>query len=157
MTASGRVEVAASTAAVWSVLTDLDALAELAEEFTGHRWRRGTEVAVGARFDGANSHGGKRWRTRCTVVEVVPERRFAFEVATTAVPLRLSRWEYSLTPTEHGCLVVETSRDLRRPWVRLLTERISGVPDRERRNQANIERTLGRLRDRLGAPDTGRR
>src|ERR671938_268524 len=96
--ASVTVSVDASPDAVYSLITDLASLAELAEETAAMRWTKGTRAAPGAVFRGTNRNGIRRWTTTCTVTEAEPGRRFAFDVRHTVVPI--SRWEYDIVPTD---------------------------------------------------------
>jgi hypothetical protein len=144
--ARASVEVAADAAAVYALITDLDTLAELAEETTRMRWVDGGAARAGAVFRGSNRNGWRRWTTTCTVTDAEPGRRFAFDVQHTVVPI--SRWQYDITPTAEGCTVTESTWDRRPAWFRGIAGLATGVPDRSTANTAHIEATLRRLKSR---------
>jgi hypothetical protein len=144
--ARASVEVAADAAAVYALITDLDTLAELAEETTRMRWVDGGAARAGAVFRGSNRNGWRRWTTTCTVTDAEPGRRFAFDVTHTGVPI--SRWAYEITPTEDGCEVTESTWDRRPGWFRPLAKLATGVDDRGGTNAQHIEATLRRLKSR---------
>jgi hypothetical protein len=79
--ATGSTEIAAAPEAVYVLITDLQVLAELAEETAVMRWHKGEKAAPGAVFKGTNRNGWRRWTTTCTVTDAEPGRRFAFLVS----------------------------------------------------------------------------
>ncbi|MFC5285625.1 SRPBCC family protein [Actinokineospora guangxiensis] len=142
--AQGQIAVSASAARVYELVSDLPAMARMAEEFAGGRWLgRDTIARVGARFRGSNRRGVRFWTTVATVTAAAPDK-FAFRVSSMGLPV--SEWAYEITPTESGCRVVESAWDLRPGWFRPLTVLATGVTDRKARNQANIATTLARLK-----------
>ena len=144
-TARAQVEVKASPERVYALVSDLPAMASVAEEFQGGRWLGGaTGPEVGARFRGRNQRGWRRWSTTSVVTHASGER-FAFEV-TSLFNLPVSRWQYDIEATAQGCLLVESTWDLRPAWFRPMTMLATGVTDRGSENQRNIEATLLRLR-----------
>jgi len=73
------VQVQAPPEAVWRLVTDITRMGEWSPQCRGGRWiggRRGP--VVGARFLGFNRQGWVWWATTNKVVEVEPERVFAF-------------------------------------------------------------------------------
>ncbi|MBP2179891.1 SRPBCC family protein [Amycolatopsis magusensis] len=149
--AKGRIEVNASPQRVYELLSDLGVLAELAEEYSGHRWLDGADKAVvGARFKGSNRRGFRRWSTTSEITDAWAGRRFAFEV-TSVAGLPVSRWQYDITATETGCVVTESTWERRPGWLKLPTSAVTGVFQRDEQNQRNIEATLRRLKTRAEA------
>jgi uncharacterized protein YndB with AHSA1/START domain len=144
------VEIAAAPAAVFSLITDLGTLAELAEETTAMRWTKGSAVAPGSVFRGANRNGWHRWTTTCTVTDAEPGSRFAFEVRHPP-GLPIARWQYDIEATPGGCTVTETTWDQRPGWFAKVAVLATGVSDRAAANGANIEATLRRLKARAEA------
>ena len=144
--ATVSVKVAADPSAVYALITDLDTMAQLAEETAAMRWAKGTAAAVGAVFKGTNRNGWRRWTTTCTVTDAEPGRRFAFDVTHTVVPI--SRWEYALEATDEGCIVTESTWDRRPGWFKAPAGLFTGVPKRAEANTAHIEATLRRLKAR---------
>jgi Polyketide cyclase / dehydrase and lipid transport len=145
--ASATVEVAAAPEVVYRLVSDLSSLAELAEETSALRWRKGASAAApGAVFKGTNRIGWRRWSTTCTVTDADPGRRFAFDVTHTVVPV--ARWQYDIAPTDGGCTVTESTWDRRPKWFEVLSRPATGVSDRVTVNTSNIQATLQRLKAR---------
>lgn len=137
-------EVAASPERVWGLLSDVTRMGEWSPETVGCRWLRGaTGPEVGARFKGSNRHGWRRRSTLCTVTDADPGGRFAFEVTAARIPV--ARWEYSIEPSERGCLVTERWVDRRSRAVAALIGPLAGVRDRPTHNRAQMAETLERL------------
>lgn len=142
--ARAQVDVRAPAERVYALVSDLRALADVAEEYSGGRWLAPADgPAVGARFVGANRRGRRAWRTVSAVTDAGPTR-FAFDVSAFGLPV--SRWQYDVEPTADGCRVTESTWDRRPSWFRPLTVLATGVRDRDAGNQRNIERTLARLK-----------
>lgn len=95
------VEIDANPDLVYGLITDLPTLASLAEEVVAMQLRKGDDVRKGAVFVGRNENGGRRWTTTCTVTDADPGRVFAFDVRSGIIPI--SRWQYGIVATEHGC------------------------------------------------------
>jgi uncharacterized protein YndB with AHSA1/START domain len=145
-TAEGTIDIDASPELVYELVTEVTALPEWAAETERCSWVGGaTAAAVGARFRGHNRHQGRRWSTTCTVTSADPGRRFGFDVS--VMGIRTARWEYEIEPAGGGSRVVESTRRLVPRLPANLTNRLLGVRDRDAHNQANIERTLARLKD----------
>jgi len=153
--ATASVWVARPPEQVWLAVSDPIRYPEWSPENIGAAWRgelRGP--IVGARFRGTNRRGPVRWATTCTVVEVVPERVFAFEVSGAGLPV--SRWAYRLASEAAGTRVTEEWTDRRRgPGGVVL--RVGGglalrVRDRGAHNRAGMEQTLAALKAALEHP-----
>lgn len=151
-TATGTVHVSASPEAVYSLITDLAALADCAEETVEMQWRNGDCARPGAVFSGANRNGSKKWTTTCTVTDAEPGRTFAFNVRSAIIPV--ARWAYEITPAAGGCQVTESTWDRRPRWIRGITGHITGVKDRTTANTEHIQLTLNRLKQRAEQPGT---
>lgn len=154
MTVSRSVEVAAPPAAVYDLITDLDVLAELADEAYAMRWTKGDRVAVGNVFRGSNRNGRRRWTTTCTVTEAQPGHAFAFDVVHPVPRIPISQWRYEIEQTPTGSRVTESTEDRRPGWFRKPAQLFTGVSDRTGGNGRNIETTLARLKQRAesGSP-----
>ncbi|REX86600.1 SRPBCC family protein, partial [Mycobacterium tuberculosis] len=120
-----------------------------AEEVVAMQLRKGDDVRKGAVFVGRNENGGRRWTTTCTVTDADPGRVFAFDVRSGIIPI--SRWQYGIVATEHGCRVTESTWDRRPSWFRAVARMATGVKDRASVNTEHIRRTLQRLKDRAEA------
>ncbi|WKX68874.1 SRPBCC family protein [Streptomyces sp. XD-27] len=147
--AAGTVDIRATPAETYRVISDPPTMIRFAEEAHRARWLGGAEApAVGARFRGYNRNGLRRWSTTCRVTDADPGRRFAYEVAA-ALGIPISRWQYDIEPTADGCTVTETTW-LRVPlWFVPVAILVTGVRDRAGTNNANITTTLHRLKAHL--------
>jgi hypothetical protein len=145
-----RTEIEATPEAVWAAVSDVTRMGEWSPECTGGAWRAGgpAEPVVGARFQGHNAKGGRRWSTVCEVVEAESGRAFAWEVSW-GVPI--ARWGFVLTPgaVEGTTVVEQTWQDRRNPVVAWLTETALRTGRRASWNERTMERTLAALKRSL--------
>ncbi|MGB7364132.1 MAG: SRPBCC family protein [Rhodococcus sp. (in: high G+C Gram-positive bacteria)] len=144
--ATGTVTVKAAGNAVYSLLTDLNRLAEFADEAHAMQWKDGASAAPGARFIGRNRNGIHRWSTTCTVTDADPGRVFAFDVHYSPLRIPISHWRYDIEAASSGSSVTERMWDRRPGWFVGIGGLATGVSDRARANTANIRATLERLR-----------
>jgi hypothetical protein len=147
--ATSTVEIQAAPDAVYALLTDLDAMADIAEETAVMRWRKGSSAAPGAVFKGTNRNGWRRWTTRCKITDAEPGRQFAFNVSHTGVPV--ARWQYDIAPANGGCSVTESTWDRRPFWYKLPAGLYTGILNRAGANADHIQATLQRLKTRAEA------
>lgn len=126
-----EVHVDAPPSRVWTFVTDVDLPSRFSSEFQGGEWTDGsTGPALGATFVGRNAHAAVgQWQTTSTIVELEPERVFAWAVGDTDNPS--ASWRFELEPDGDGSRL--------RQWARLgpgpsgLTVAIERMPDREER------------------------
>ncbi len=145
--AASTVEINATPEAIYALITDLDAMSELADETTRMRWVSASAAAApGAKFRGTNRNGWRRWTTTCTVTDAEPGTRFAFNVSHTVVPI--ARWQYDIVAAGPGCTVTESTWDRRPGWFKGPAGLATGTPDRVAANAAHIDATLQRLKAR---------
>lgn len=146
-TASSSIEIAAPPSLVYELVSDVTEVPKWAVETDRNSWLGGADkAAVGAKFRGRNRHKNRRWVTTCVVTDADPGRRFAFRVHVAGVPSAI--WRYDIEPTDGGCRVAESTRRLTPRPVALLVNRFGlGIPDRDKHNQRNIERTLAQLKE----------
>ncbi|GAA3533792.1 SRPBCC family protein [Amycolatopsis ultiminotia] len=143
--ATGRIAVSAPPATVYTLVSDPGRLADVAAEYSRHRWLDGaTGPAVGARFRGTNHRRGRRWTTTVTITAAEEARRYAFDVDFGPVPI--SRWEYLIEPTAEGCVVTESTWERRPGWFRIPALLGTGVWNRAAANHKNIATTLAHLK-----------
>ncbi|GGS17529.1 MULTISPECIES: SRPBCC family protein [Actinokineospora] len=144
-TISRSTAVAADAAAVWALVTDLPRMDRFSPENVGGRWLD-PGPAVGARFRGTNRNGAREWWTRVRVVECDPPRRFTFDVRT-PFGIRVSRWSYEITPTEHGCVLTEHWFRVGSWFIRrVMGPKVTGRQDRPGFNTESIEHTLAAVK-----------
>ena len=151
-TATESITIAADPRAVYALITDLDMLAELADEAVAMRWVSGTSAQPGAVFRGHNRNRWRRWSTTCTVTDADPGRVFAFDVHHTPPRVPVSRWQYDLAASDGGCVVTESTWDRRPGWFRTPAQLATGVRDRAGANAEHIATTLRRLKARAESP-----
>jgi uncharacterized protein YndB with AHSA1/START domain len=139
-----RRRIEAPAAQVWSMISDITRMGEWSPENTGGKWIKGASgPAVGAKFNGTNRNGKKKWSTTSTVVAAEPGERFAFVVD--VGPIAISQWSFDLDDDASGCTVTQTWTDRRGFLARAIGKPASGVSDRTMHNRATMEVTLERL------------
>ena len=144
--------VGVDVSAAWAAVTDIELPTRYSPELQAVVWLDGaTAPAVGARFEGrnANEHLGE-WTTTCTVVEVEPQRRWAWSVGEPGG--EWSTWGFEVDPVRDGVVV--------RQWFRMGPNRsglniaIDAMPEKEGRI---IERRLAEHRAAMEANLAGLR
>ncbi|MGW0040799.1 SRPBCC family protein [Rhodococcus sp. NPDC003348] len=140
------IEVAAAPDRVWDVVTDIAGYNRFSPENTGGRWTGGAPVTVGATFTGTNRHGLMRWKTHCTVVEVIPGQRFSFQSDEPK-----ARWSYLVEPADAGSRITETREIYGTPawYVRLVQRSTLIGRDRDTLMQAGMHDTLAAMKAHL--------
>jgi ribosome-associated toxin RatA of RatAB toxin-antitoxin module len=133
--------VAASPEQVYALVSDLPNMGRFSPENTGGKWVKGASgPALGAKFEGTNALGRKKWKTLATVTSAEPGKQFAFDVV--AAGFKVAGWGFAMEPVEGGTKVTHFWDDHRNPVITKLTGLALGVKDRPSHNQANMERTL---------------
>lgn len=136
--------VAATPEQVYALVSDLCRMGEWSPENTGGKWIKGaTGPAVGAKFEGTNQLGKKKWKTLSTVTVAEPGQAFAFDV--TAAGMKVAGWGFTLQPVDGGTEVTHYWDDHRSAVIAKLTGMAIGVKDRSVHNKANMETTLEQL------------
>jgi uncharacterized protein YndB with AHSA1/START domain len=137
-------EIKASPEALWAMVSDVTRMGEWSPETQSCVWLKGAAgPAPGARFNGHNQNGKKKWDTVSTVVDCDPGRTFSFRAQ--AAGLKIALWTYTFEPTPGGCAVTETWTDERGAFVKWAGKVISGVAERDAHNRTGMEKTLERL------------
>lgn len=98
------IDIAASPAVVWALVSDITLPARFSKEFTGAEWLSEPPHGVGSQFEGHNGRGERTWSTTCTVVAWSPERSFAWAVGDRDLPL--AWWSFALEPLDGGTRLV---------------------------------------------------
>jgi hypothetical protein len=136
--------IAATPDQMYALVSDLCRMGEWSPENTGGKWVKGaTGPAVGAKFEGTNQLGKKKWKTLSTVAIAEPAREFAFDV--TAAGMKVARWGYRLEAVDGGTKVTQYWDDHRNAVIAKMTGLALGVKDRAVHNTAGMEQTLDRL------------
>jgi hypothetical protein len=115
----------------WELVTDIGLPAHCSSELQAAEWLGDADsVAVGARFQGRNSHEALGdWATVCEVIEVEDERRWVYNVA--GLEGVSATWAFEVEPVSDGVLI--------RQWARMgpgpsgLTPAIAARPEMEAR------------------------
>lgn len=139
----GSIEIAASSAAVWAIISDLKRMGEWSPQC-----RKmvvfGGEVRQGTRTLNLNGQGRLRWPTNAKVIAFEPEKKLAFRIVENRTV-----WTYELEPTATGTRVIE-SRTAPRGVTGIsnfLVEKVlGGVPEFEAALGRGIGRTLERIK-----------
>lgn len=141
------IEMHASPAAVYDLVSDVRRMGEWSPECHSCKWIGSTTTPrVGARFKGNNRRGLARWSTKPRVVVADPGREFAF--VTGHLGRDMTRWSYRFETTSGGTKVTESFEMLRNmPWYFRLADRLlMGVQDRKADLETNMTETLQRLK-----------
>lgn len=147
--------IRATASDLWPHISDIGLPARFSTEFQGAEWLDGaTGPAIGAEFRGTNENPMLgRWQVTCRIVELEPERVFAWEVQ--GDDARISLWRFTLDPVDDGAATRVTQWCVLGPGRSGLTMAIDKMPDREhdiiRRRlddlSANMARNLDGLAD----------
>jgi uncharacterized protein YndB with AHSA1/START domain len=98
------IDVAASPAKVWSLVTDLPRMSRWSPQVL-RTIVRGGPVQLGTRAFNINHRGPLVWPTRTKVVTFEPHREFAFRIKE-----NFTIWSFTLEPTETGTRVTQRRR-----------------------------------------------
>ena len=150
-TREARLHVSAPPEVVYDLVSDVTRMGEWSPECVSCEWTDGaTGPAVGARFRGTNRHGLARWSNKPRVVVADRGREFAF-ISTDPFGRDMTKWSYRFEAVDDGTDVVESFElldDL--PLYLRLTDRfVMKVKDRAADLEANMERTLAKLKATL--------
>ncbi len=109
------VDLAATPAQVWAVLSDPTRVGEWSHECHSVSWVDGhSQAVVGARFRGNNRAGALRWSRTCTIIELEPERLLVYRTSG-GVPPDSTEWRFRLEPLAGGSRITQSYRILRFP------------------------------------------
>lgn len=100
---TARIDVAASPAAVWSIVSDVRRTGEWSPEC--RRVLPLGRVRAGTLFVGLNRRARVRWATLSRVIAYAPEQEIGWRVLTNR-----AEWRYELRPEGAGTSVVQTRR-----------------------------------------------
>jgi hypothetical protein len=154
MELSDSIEITASAAAAFEVVSHLEDMGRFSPENTGGEWRGGGGPALGARFKGTNQRGEddeiRHWSTTATVTAYDPPHRFAFRVS--FGPFKVSTWTYEIEPTATGIVLTERWVDERGRLLRWDAAR-GGADDREEFTAVSLRTTLEAIKALLEGGD----
>ncbi|MBT3247154.1 MAG: SRPBCC family protein [Actinobacteria bacterium] len=146
-----EVDIAAKSADIWPMVSDINLPARFSDEFQGAEWLD-DEPAVGARFTGRNKRDDLgEWEITCTLVAYEPERVFAWNPGDPENPA--AQWRFEVTPLLGGTRLRFSM--VLGPGPSGLTAAIEAMPDKEaaiiasrqKGQAANMRRTIEGIRD----------
>ena len=145
-----EIDVDVPVSEVFAAVSDPRNYGRWSPEASGADLPTANPLRTGDRFTG-HSRLWVPWNGHCTVVDVVPEQRFSFEVRVLGV--RAARWTYETRATATGTHVTEIWDDLRtgvtgtliKPSGLLVGRGISA----RKRNAVTMAETLRRLKSDL--------
>ena len=148
------IDIAASPAVVYAVVTDVTRIGQRSPECYHAEWLDGADGAtVGARFRGSNRIGPLKWKTSCTVTAAEPGREFAFSVIG-GNGREQTRWRYAIEATDAGARLTESFQFVWCP----LAARLAELPfPRDRQLQRGIRRTVEAIKVAAEATPAGMR
>ncbi|QGG40798.1 SRPBCC family protein [Aeromicrobium yanjiei] len=98
----GTIDIDASPATVWAVVSDLRRMGERSPQCR-RMFVLGKEIGLGTRTFNINRQGWKRWPTNAKVVAFEPERKIAFQILENR-----TIWTFELEPTATGTRLTES-------------------------------------------------
>jgi hypothetical protein len=131
-----EIDIAASAAQLWPIITDLNMPAKFSTEFRGARWAEdSTGPAIGASFIGSNVHTAiGQWEVPCFVHRCVEPREFGWVTSNPDNPG--AQWVFTLTETgstEGGPVTGLRYSLIIGPGPSGLTPAIKNMPEKEPR------------------------
>ncbi len=138
------IEIAASPAAVWEVVSDVRRMPEFSPELR-KVWVLGRDTGAGARFVGLNRRGVVAWPTISTVVRWEPHRAIAWRTRESG-----ATWLYELRPAGGGTRL--TGRRILPRFTRgtaLLGPVLGGAAGHDTELAAGIRTTVERMKARI--------
>ena len=138
------IDILATPAAVWSVVSDLRRMTEwspelLFQKFTGDR------IGQGTRSVNLNKRKGFVWPTASKVTVFEPDERISFYVYGAA-----AQWTYEIEPTATGCRLTER-RDLKGAKRAVLSKAtaslaLGGIEEHDVELIEGMNKTLARIK-----------
>jgi hypothetical protein len=145
MRGSVTVQMTASPAVVWDLVSDVTRIGEFSPETFEARWTRGsTGPEVGAWFKGhvrRNGIGPVYW-TLCRVTECTPGEDFGFVVVMNGTDL--NHWRYRLREVDGGTEVTESFELPAKGFLKLYWALLGRL--RGRTNERGMRQTLERIK-----------
>jgi hypothetical protein len=140
-TGSTSVDVAATAADAWALVSDVTRIGEFSPECRRAEWTVGESIAVGNRFRGFNQNGDYHWDVECEIVDAVDESSFTY-----VVPPGFehgTRWSFAVETHGERCRITQS---FEAPMLGLPDVYPSEIDGRCAGLQAAIEKTLGRIK-----------
>ncbi|CAI8348071.1 MAG: Uncharacterised protein [Acidimicrobiales bacterium AG-410-I20] len=146
-----EIDIDASPAEVWTLVSDINLPARFSDEFQGAEWID-AEPGIGAKFAGRNKNENMgEWEVVCTIVDYAPEEVFAWHASDVENPA--AQWRFEIESGEDSTLLRFIM--VLGPGPSGLTAVIEKMPDMESRlirgrqkgQKENMSRTVEGIRD----------
>ncbi|MFC5731251.1 MULTISPECIES: SRPBCC family protein [Nocardioides] len=138
------IEIAAPPAKVWSLVSDIPAMARWSPQVVRSKVKGGA-VREGARFTNVNRDKLLFWPTNGKVVRFVPEREIAFRIKENKTV-----WSFRLEPTDTGGTRVVQRREapdgVSEISTRLVNVALGGQEEFTRKLREGMRQTLERIK-----------
>lgn len=141
-TKNASIEIDASPAAVYRLVSDLPRMGEWSPEAVGGEWMNDASGAAGDWFLGHNRAGEREWSRECEIAVAEPGREFTFVVG--GVDANCTTWSYELEPVASGGTVLTE-----RWWFVNLTPALQAATPEQL--AARIDSTQGAIEATLAA------
>ena len=145
---SASIEIDATPAAVWDVVSDLKRMGEWSPQCK-KMIVFGGEVKKGTRTLNINHAGKIHWPTNAKVIEFEPDKKIAFRIVENRTV-----WSYELEPTATGTKLTESRKapnGVSGPS-NFATERaMGGIENFEAALERGIKKTLARIKSEVEA------
>jgi hypothetical protein len=145
-----QIHVRAPAEKVYDLVSDVTRMSEWSPECVRADWIDGaTGPTVGARFKGSNKNKFMRWSTKPRVIAADPGREFAFVVPAVIGSKDLTTWTYRFESANDGGTDVIESFEIMNDlpgYINFGDRHILGIKDRKADLEANMQKTLGRLK-----------
>ena len=128
-TVTVSVEVEATPAVLWPLISDINLSARFSDEFQGAEWTPpATGPELGAMFVGTNRHpAAGEWQIACSIAVCDHERAFGWDPGGPHEPF--AKWRFTLEPSGDSTTLTFTGQMGFGPSG--LTGAIEAMPDRE--------------------------
>lgn len=140
------IEIEATPAKVWAVISDLKRMGEWSPQCR-KMYVLGGDVKKGTRTLNINRAGKVHWPTNAKVIEFEPEKKIAFRIVENRTV-----WSYELEATATGTRVTESRKAPEgvAKVSNVLTGRVFGGIDRfEAHLEKGIDKTLARIKSEV--------
>jgi hypothetical protein len=152
-TVTVSIDVEATPAVLWPLISDIGLPAQFSDEFRGATWTEPhAGPALGARFEGTNRHPAiGEWKVPCVVAVYEPEWAFGWDPGGPEAPF--TKWRFTLDPTDGDDSTTTLTFSAQMGFGPSgLTPAIDAMPDKE---EQIVERRLGEWRANMTATVEG--
>ena len=137
-----QVDINAPVSKVWALVSDLGRMPQWSPQC--RMMKSLGPLRQGTRTFNINRRKKLFWPTTCTVTEVIPEKKLAFQVNTNG-----TIWTYELEPTDFGTRVVESrhaENGVKAVSNLTVNALLGGIPNFERELVEGMNASLARIK-----------